>query len=178
MNATAMRPCGPLRMASITRASEKAAAHPERCRSNFELIHAARNVGGQHEKEIDGLGGAAGRPACRCHQRGKHERSHSAHYVGTVLLCCEQSGLLSFLSNRIKRQWRSYGGTRPWQRLRLFHERHRHLAKCSSCVVTEPSSRPRTPPSPLVPMMMCVTCSSRATRSIVSAIPPRSERVT
>ncbi len=50
-------------------------------------------------------------------------------------------------------------------------------AKCSSWLATEPSSRPRTPPSPLVPMTMCSTCSSRATRSIVAAMPPRSRRV-
>ena len=36
MNATAMRPFGPARMASITRGLEKAAAYPDRCRSNFD----------------------------------------------------------------------------------------------------------------------------------------------
>jgi hypothetical protein len=36
MNATAMRPFGPARMASMTRGLEKAAAYPERCRSNFD----------------------------------------------------------------------------------------------------------------------------------------------
>jgi hypothetical protein len=50
--------------------------------------------------------------------------------------------------------------------------------KCSSCVATEPRSRLRTPPSPLVPIMMYATCSSRAKRSIVAATAPRSERVT
>src|SRR5262249_35504766 len=60
----------------------------------FWLIHAARNVSGQHKEEIDALGGVGGSPSCRCHQRGNHEGSQSAHYVDTVLHC-EQPGWLS-----------------------------------------------------------------------------------
>jgi hypothetical protein len=56
----------------------------------FRLVHATRNVGGQHEKEIDTLGGAARSPTCRRHQRADHEGSYNAHYVGIVLLYCEQ----------------------------------------------------------------------------------------
>ena len=63
-----------------------------------------RNISGQHEKEIDALGSAAGSPTCYRHQPNDQEGSHSAHYVGTVLLCCEQLGPLSFLSN-CKPQW-------------------------------------------------------------------------
>src|SRR5262249_47005606 len=53
-----------------------------------------RNVSGQHKEEIDALGGVGGGPSCRCHQRGNHEGSQSAHYVDTVLHC-EQPGRLS-----------------------------------------------------------------------------------
>ena len=83
-------------------------------RTRNAVFHAPRNVSGQHEKEIDSLCSAAGSPTCYRYQPDDQEDSHSAHYVGTVLLCCEQLGLLSFLLNRITPQWRSYGvlGTR------------------------------------------------------------------
>ena len=32
----------------------------------FYLVHAARNISGQHEKEIDALGSAGESPTCRC----------------------------------------------------------------------------------------------------------------
>jgi hypothetical protein len=47
-------------------------------------------------------------------------------------------------------------------RVRYFTSVTGTSTRCSTCVVTEPRSRPRTPPNPLVPMMMCVTVSSRA----------------
>src|SRR5262249_26293118 len=93
MNAAATRALGPPRRASITRGLEKAAAYPERCSSNFDLSMLPE-TSAAHKEEIDALGGVGGSPSCRCHQRGNHEGSQSAHYVDTVLHC-EQPGRLS-----------------------------------------------------------------------------------
>jgi len=90
MNDTAMRPLGPPRMALDHSRVGESRRVSRTLQIEFRLIHAARNVGGEHEKEIDALGGAGESPTCRCHERGDQEGSHSAHYVGTVLLCCEQ----------------------------------------------------------------------------------------
>jgi hypothetical protein len=56
-------------------------------RTRNAVFHAPRNVSGQHEKEIDSLGSAAGGPSCWRYQPNDQEGPHSAHYVGTVLLC-------------------------------------------------------------------------------------------
>ena len=76
----------------------------------FWLIHAAGNVSGQHKEEIDALGGVGGSPSCRCHQRGNHEGSQSAHYVDTVLHC-EQPGRLS--PQRRRREPQSFSCPSP-----------------------------------------------------------------
>src|SRR5262245_38723249 len=101
MNAAATRPLGPPRRASITRGLEKAAAYPERCSSNFDLSMLPETSAASTRRRFYALGGVGGSPSCRCHQRGNHEGSQSAHYVDTVLHC-EQPGWLS--SQRRRRE--------------------------------------------------------------------------
>src|SRR5262249_2990491 len=74
------------------------------------LLRAARKVSGQPKEEIDALGGVGESPGCRCHQRGNHEGSQSAHYVDTVLHC-EQPGRLS--PQRRRREPQSFSCPSP-----------------------------------------------------------------
>ena len=112
MNATAMRPFGPLRMASITRESEKAAAYPERCKSNFDSSMLPETSAASTRRRST-------RSAARLEVQPVVAISAASTKVRTTRimlepcsLCCEQLGLMSFFFNQLKSQWRSYGTSR------------------------------------------------------------------
>ena len=89
-------------MASITRRVGESRRVPRTLKLELYLVHAARNISGQHEKEIDALGSASGRPTCHRYQPEDRQGSQNAHYVATVLLWCKRQRSSSSFFSQIK----------------------------------------------------------------------------
>jgi hypothetical protein len=109
---TAIRPLDPLRMASITRESEKAAAYPERCRSNFDSSMLPETSAARTRRRST-------RSAARLEVQPAIAISAASTKVRTTRITLEPCssaanswGRCPYLANRIKPQWPSYGSSR------------------------------------------------------------------